>query len=422
MPLAEIEQLLEQVMGLHTSTVGSSTVSQAVERRMRACGISEPHDYLPVARSSQIELDALIDEVVIPETWFFRDRHPFSALQQWFASEWLPRRGGETLRILSIPCSTGEEPYTIAMTLRDAGLPAALVEIDAMDISRAALERAQRARYGDNSFRGQDLSFRDRYFVADRGRYVLSSEIRRMVRFQQGNLLQAGCLADRAPYHLVFCRNLLIYFDRLTQLQAIDQLEQTLSPDGLLFLGHSETSLLLERAFTPLVYPRCFGFRRTRQRPNTAAKANVLPRPWQRDGANSRATAQTPLQSAKRVWGRDNEAPPAAPAGAEELETAFELADRGHLVEAADICERLLAERPEADVFYLLGVVRKAAGNLTQAEELLRKALYLDPDHYCAITQLATVCDACGHRRQAQRLRQRAERALQRGKTEGVEP
>ena len=103
MPLAAIELLLQQRMGLHSATVGSVTVRQAVEQRMRSCDIHETGDYLKVLQHSATELDALIDTVVIPETWFYRDRNPFSAFSTWVTDEWSPRKPGHTLRVLSVP-------------------------------------------------------------------------------------------------------------------------------------------------------------------------------------------------------------------------------------------------------------------------------------------------------------------------------
>ncbi len=416
MPLAAIEHLLEKNMGLHASTVGSSTVRQAVEQRMKACAITAMEDYLAVIRASRTELNALIDEVVIPETWFFRDRKPFSALRQWVTEYWLPNRLGETLRVLSIPCSTGEEPYTIAMTLAEAGLPPGLAQIDAVDISHANLDKARRASYGNNSFRGNDLSFRDRYFDKIDGRFILKDNIRNSVRFQQGNLLDNDFLAGTPAYHVVFCRNLLIYFDRQTQLRALRQLESKLHEDGLLFLGHAETSLMLERPFTPLNHPGCFGFRRaTAKHAEKQADVPASRGPRSRTGRpRPRPATGGNMPFADVDSGPGETATMDRPPRKDNLETAFELADQGHLVEAAEICERLLSERPQADLYYLLGLVRKAAGNLRQADELLRKAIYLNPDHYEALSHLATLSDEQGDLQEAQRLRERAQRVLER--------
>ena len=102
--------------------------------------------------------------MVVTETWFFREKQPFAALVRLVIEEWLPAHPTGRLRLLSVPCSSGEEPYSMAMALMDAGFPAARFEISAVDISARALAFAQRAIYGRNSFRGADLDFRTRHF------------------------------------------------------------------------------------------------------------------------------------------------------------------------------------------------------------------------------------------------------------------
>lgn len=417
MPLSSIEQLLKDRMGLHSATVGPATIAQAVEQRMRVCGIDETGAYAQILRHSDTELDALIEAVVIPETWFFRDRNPFDAFRHWVESEWLPNNALQTLRILSVPCSSGEEPYTLAMCLSDAGLPAAAGQIDAVDISSTNIEKAHNAVYGANSFRGNDLTFRDRHFVAKDKHFQLNEDIRSRVSFVQANILDNSFTRDRAAYHVIFCRNLLIYFDRPTQEHAIDRLDGMLDKKGLLFLGHSETSLLLERAYKPLEYNRCFGFRRSAVEPpgKPCKSKHRAARKLQRRVAGPKA-ARHP-----EPFTKPHTPAPVAPAAEETepaenlLQIATGLADQGHLDEAAQYCETLLSKQMhQADAYYLLGVIRQAAGNLPDAEKHYRKSIYLEPDHYKALSQLAALCQQKGDTESAQRLSRRASKAHER--------
>jgi chemotaxis protein methyltransferase WspC len=414
MPLSTIEQLLKERMGLHSATVGSATVAQAVEQRMRACGIDEAGAYAQIVSHSDTEMDALIDTVVIPETWFFRDRNPFDAFRHWIETEWLPHNALQPLRILSVPCSSGEEPYTLAMCLADAGLPASAGHIDAVDIGSTNIEKANQAIYGTNSFRGSDLVFRDRYFATSDGGYQLIEDIRNRVKFSQANILDAGFSSNRQTYHIIFCRNLLIYFDRPTQEHAIDCLDGMLDTRGLLFLGHSETSLLLNRDFEPLEYNRSFGFRRSIGKPVDRQPETVrrqAPKPQKRNYDTPASRQVKPFQdvnSASTNSGRDTTVQP----DENMLKTANRLADQGHLDEAAQYCETLLSRQVhQAGAYYLLGVIRQAAGNLPEAEKLYRKSIYLQPDHYQALTQLAALCQQKGDTESARRLSRRATRA-----------
>lgn len=417
MPLTAIEQILKQRMGLHSATVGSATVLQAVERRMRDCDMDSIDDYLKVLRHSATEMDALIDDVIIPETWFYRDRNPFDAFSAWVKDKWLSHNALKRLRALSVPCSTGEEPYTLAMCLADLGVPATAAQIDAVDISRSNIDKALDASYGNNSFRGSDLAFRERHFVRGSRSYRLKDEIRTRVSFARANLLDEAFLHGREPYDVIFCRNLLIYFDRPTQNLVIDRLERLLGRNGVMFLGHSETSLLLERGFTPLPYPRCFGFEHARAPKEDVATAAAT-RPAhrltkQRAGTPTRRTPARPFSISADSAVTLPEPEPLTDDVV--LAEAFRLADQGHLDEAAERCENLLQRHShQADAHYLLGIIREAAGNVQEAETMLRKAIYLDPNHYEALTHLGVICRQKGDAAGARRFQERAARAAQR--------
>jgi chemotaxis protein methyltransferase WspC len=211
MTTLRIAELLEAGMGLHPASIGMAGVERAVAERVRALGLAGADAYWDALHSMPGERQALIEAVVIPETWFFRDPAAFGAM----AREAMARPG--PLRILSLPCSTGEEPYTIAMALLDAGLPAERLRIDAIDISTRALDLARLGLYGRNSFRGADLTFRDRHFTAEGRDWRLRDTVRAPVHFAQGNVIAPDFLASAAPYDIIFCRNLLIYFNPATQ-------------------------------------------------------------------------------------------------------------------------------------------------------------------------------------------------------------
>ena len=177
--------------------------------------------------------------------------------------------------MLSLPCSSGEEPYSIAMALLDAGVPASRFQIDALDISERVVQFARRGLYGRNSFRGDALDYRDRYFTETGDGHQLSAQVMERVRFQSGNLFDAGLLAHAPAYDFVFCRNLLIYFDQATQERAVQVLRRHTREDGVLFVGPAETSLLTARRLPPVAMPHCFAFL-ARPRPDAAPAAASL--------------------------------------------------------------------------------------------------------------------------------------------------
>src|SRR5262249_53683940 len=147
---------------------------------------------------------------------------------------WLPAHPKKRLRILSVPCASGEEPYSIIMALLDAGLQVEQFDVQGADISPRSLARARAAVYGRNSFRGDDLGFRDRFFKQTRDGYALEPRVRDAVRFFEGNLLSAQFLTDSQTYDFVFCRNLLIYLDPVNRARVLNKLAGILAPSGVL--------------------------------------------------------------------------------------------------------------------------------------------------------------------------------------------
>jgi chemotaxis protein methyltransferase WspC len=432
MGLADLESLLKASMGLSVASIGSAAIARAVQERVSACHVADLHAYLELVRASGTELQALIEAVVVPETWFFRDRYAFTALARLAREEWLPTHPEGVFSMLSLPCSTGEEPYSMVMALFDAGVPANRFRVDAVDISARNLAQGVRAVYGKNSFRGDELGFRDRHFdvMADGSR--LKETVRQQVRFQQGNLFAADLLPGVGIYDVIFCRNVLIYFDRPTQDRALVVLNRLLHAKGVLFVAPAETGLPASHDLVSTNEPLAFAFR----------KASVLPSAPKRRAAppvkplaSRRPVAQTgPVLHAARAVStrlavaslaglhphvqetRVGHPGPAARSAdpAADLSEATRLADQGHFVEAAISCQEHLRRcGPSATAFYLMGLVRDATGNHSEAATYYRKALYLDANHYDAQIHLALLMEKQGDSAGAQVLRNRARRLEQ---------
>jgi chemotaxis protein methyltransferase WspC len=413
----DFASLLRQSMGLDVASIGSASIDRAVEERQAICGLKDPRAYWELAHGSEAELQELIEAVVVPETWFFRDPEAFALLGRLVQEEWLPAHAEGLLRVLSLPSSTGEEPYSIAMALVDAGVPTGRFRIHALDISARALALAGRARYGKNSFRGNDLSFRTRHFEATPSGSRLSDIIRRQVDFERGNLFAADLLPGAEIYDVIFCRNLLIYFDRSTQDRAIKVLERALTSKGVLFVAPSETGLLLSHDFVSTKVPLAFAFRKpglATDEPKRKAIAPPAGRPLARLTMPSRAAARH-VTGARPVVPVVGGGPRVQTGARSDLDAATRLADQGHFVEAARACEESLrSSGPSAEAFHLLGVVRDASGNASEAAACYRKALYLDPNHHQVLIHLALLMEKLGQKGDAQLLRQRARRVEQR--------
>jgi len=416
--LQQIVGLLKQTIGLDAETVGAATVRRAIDARATARKCENLTQYWSLLRAAPDELQALVELVVVPETWFFRDREAFAALGTIAREQWLLRPAQERLRVLSVPCSTGEEPYTIAMALLETGLPAERFRIDAVDVSARALARAKLGHYGRNSFRGANLAFRDTYFRGLQQGYELQPRVRRQVDFRQANLLEPGFLSGEKPFDVIFCRNLLIYFDRATQEKAVSALGRVLAPNGYIFIGPSETGLLLDLNFVSAKLPMAFAF----QRPNPAAKPPgirpVVGRPAARTERRPAAPpAARPPAPVKKSPPPPPVTPPSVTNGKFEvnLERARKLADEGKLAEAGEICLQFLDEHGSSgEAFYLLGLVHDASGKAELAQDHYQKAVYLEPDHYEALVQLSFLAQRQGDDAGARVLQNRARRVKER--------
>jgi chemotaxis protein methyltransferase WspC len=404
----DFESLLQQAMGLDAASIGASAVVRAVKTRMLICENNEVRAYWELVRTSAIELQALIEAVIVRETWFFRDREAFAELARVANEDWLPACPEGTMRLLSLPCSSGEEPYSMAMALLDTGFPVNRCRIDAIDISAEALTHARRALYGKNSFRGAELAFRDRYFETTPLGSRLSDVVRRQVHFQQGNVFAGDFLPGEEIYDIIFCRNLLIYFDRASQDRAVGVLQRLLKPKGVLFLGPSEGGLILDHGFVSSKVLLAFAFRRSGVGPYAIAPALTQPKTV----PPSYAHESSPAHRAKRTRPlRPNRAvEPPTPTGPTQIE-AFRLADQGHMVEAAKSCEKHLRKHgPSVQSFFLMGLIRAAAGSLAEAGQFYRKALYLDQNHHDTLVHLGLLLEKQGDATGAQVLRDRLQR------------
>lgn len=410
----EFENLLRHTMGLDTASIGSAAVERAVRTRMAQVGVMQPEDYLRRLQDSNEELQELVEGVVVPETWFFRDAQAFTALGRLLMETPRPAvPGGAPIRMLSVPCSTGEEPYSIVMSLLDAGFSPRNFHLDAVDISARSLARARNGVYGDNSFRASDLAFRNRYFQSAAHGYALTEQVRSHVNFHQKNLLAPDFGLQEESYDVIFCRNLLIYFDRSTQKRALAALERLLTPQGLLFVGPAEAFLASGSGFTSVNMAMSFAFRKTVIKSvRSAIPAPVHGRTAQvQTVVRYRAAAAPKLapMSVSPTHSVTSNTPSVVPAG--DLLTARRMADGGMLREAAALCEaNLAAQGASPEAYYILGLVRDADGDFESAGACYRKAIYLAPDHEEALTHLALMKEAQGDLDAARRLHERARR------------
>lgn len=400
---------LKERIGLDVASVGEAIIERAVRQRSQAVHAQTADDYWQQLQRSHDEQQALIEAVIVPETWFFRYPESFATLARLAKARLAEIKQMRALRILSLPCSTGEEPYSIAMALLDAGLAPHQFKVLGLDVSPLSVERARRGVYGKNSFRGADIEFRDRHFSESADGFHISERVREQVRLQVGNLLDPTLLANEASYDFVVCRNLLIYFDQPTQKQVFDVLKGLTHEDGVLFIGPAEGSLLGRHGMKSIGVPQSFAFSRHVEPVKPEPVFMPIPAPPPPRSATALPVKPRPFStfSAQVV---PIKAPPSD--AADLLSQIATLANEGKSAEARAACERYLSNHPPAaQVFYWLGLLSDVAGSALEAQGFYRKALYLEPQHPQALMHLAALLESQGDSAGARRLQARAARS-----------
>ncbi|MGN8258101.1 CheR family methyltransferase [Pseudomonas sp. SMSB3] len=403
-------RFLQQRIGLDVESVGASMVERALRQRRLAAGAADMDDYWVQLQQSAHEQQALIEAVIVPETWFFRYPETFTALLGLAQKRVAELAGQRPLRLLSLPCSTGEEPYSLAMALLDGGLAPSDFHIDGIDISPSSIGKGVQGVYSRNSFRGAELGFRERHFRECQEGHQLDERVRRQVHLQVGNVLDPALASRNGLYDFVFCRNLLIYFDVPTQQRVFEVLKCLAQPQGVLFIGPAEGSLLARLGMRPVGIAQSFAYVR---QPHEAAAAqpvaarSVPPalapiRPRALPTRPLRAGAPAPMASAAEP--REGES--------ELLASIARQANAGDSAQARASCQRYLRQFPaKAQVYYWLGLLSDTEGDTQQAVSHYRKALYLQPQHPEALLHLASLLAAQGDAAGARRLQERAARA-----------
>lgn len=410
MSLAQVTQLLGRRIGLDPASLGPNALANLVAERARALGVDREH-YAGTLATRPEEFNLLVEKLVVPETWFFRGAGLFEELARIVAEERGQKptaTGDRPFRALSVPCASGEEPYSLAMALLDAGLGAERWTIDGIDLSPRLIAAAHRAVYREFSFRQTDPERRRRYFRDVPGGAELDAHVRRCVRFQVGNLVDPAFLAgESGSFDLILCRNLLIYLTPEARRQALATLERLLVPGGLLAVGHAEPQVLAGRPFRAVGPTSCFLFRHdTAIVPTPRPPLLLLPPPRPRSEPAPRPTAvpvRVPIPAPAPV-------PVVAAVPASSLERVRALADSGRLDEALSACRAYLKDAgPGADAFSLLGVILQARGDTDEAGDAFRKALYLAPQHREALTHAMLLAAERGDTTRARILRVRLE-------------
>ena len=375
---------------------------EGIDRAMQRAGCTELCAYAARLSTDPGAFDDLLTELTIGETYFFRTHEHFDFLREHALPELRRLRGpGHTVRAWSAGCSSGEEPYSLAVLLRQEGFGERM-EVLGTDISRAALARAQEAHYSAWSLRGEGARHMQPFLRLEGKRYVLEPEVRQRVRFSYLNLALDLWPSPESGIHqldIIFCRNVLIYFTRSTIEAVARRLHESLAEGGFLVTGPSDPTLMGLAPFEPVLLPWGVAWRRP---PTGSVRAVLPPAPAFVPPPPPAILSPPPLPLAP---------PPAVPVTAprgDALEPARQALARGNWTEAAQRADTA-AQSPEAammavralanvdprqaviacaeaaaryplsvELRYLEAVLLLGQGRLDEAERSVRQVLYLD--------------------------------------------
>ena len=475
--LARLKELILATCGFSLEMGREQTLIEGVRERMAARGIRGEDAYHALLLKDGAELNALVELLTVNETYFFREPGHLEMAADELVPEFLRGRRERPVRIVSAGCSTGEEPYSIAMMLREryGGESERLFAITGVDIDSGAVACARRGVYGKGSFRGMDRELLDRHFdPLEQGAYRIRDQVRKLVAFEVANLLGPAYPQRMLLPDLIFYRNVSIYFPREVQQLIFARLAALLSPGGYLLVGSAETihhdvgilslvergSLFFyrkEAAHVPEERRGPRGGEPPSRRPVAAAGAaptafstrprltrapllKVRPGEQARPGSSGESSGRRATEPASADQGEVevlfDTALEVARNGQQEkalrlLDTIIELAPRfaraqtlkGSLLlnasrfkEAGAVCDAIIAGDPlSLEAYLMLGIIARHQGDNDEAFRRFREAAYLDPSCWLAHFYSAEILFAQGDGKRARSGYETASRILEKG-------
>ena len=399
--LDEFSEFVAAHIGLHFPAERWPDLRRGIRSAAPEFGFADEEQcvqWLMAAPLTRQQIEILAGNLTVGETYFFREKRAFEILAERILPELvIVRRGGEQhLRFWSAACCTGEEAYSLAITLRRAipDLKDWQVTILATDLNPRFLQKAVAGVFGDWSFRNAPAWLKDQYFQrVESNRYAILPEIRQMVQFAHLNLAEdtyPSLLTDTNAMDVIFCRNVLMYFAPAQAQQVFAHLHRCLVEGGWLALSATETAVATSRQFATVNLDGAILYRKTDRLP-APVEVPVAPAVWEIPAATP---LPAPLIGPLRV-----EPPPDA---REMIRLTRELANQGRLAEAVAAADKLVrAEKLNPVAHYLRAMILLEQGALPEADQALQRAVYLDHKFVIAHFALGNLARSAGRRKAA---------------------
>jgi chemotaxis protein methyltransferase CheR len=395
-PLARISEFVAQTMGWDYPPSRYADLQRGIAATAKELGFNSAADCAHQCLAGTMtkpQLDHLASHLTVGETYFFRESNAFENL----ARDILPKLAGRadrTLRIWSAGCCTGEEPYSIAILLREL-LPdwrQWKITILATDINQRFLRKAEAGIFGEWSFRSAPVWLKGRYFrIPSEGRFEILPEIAEMVRFVHLNLAAddySSVLSEFGSMDVIFCRNVLMYFQPSHAKKVVERLYRVQAEGGWLIVGASELSHNLFAPYFPVNLNSSFLYQKNSNKQSAAVRETA---PFVSDLLDKEVVDfNMPflVSAAPEPASREFTEPPESASEPESTALSIEarsFADQGNLTAALGSCDRwIAADKLNPASHYLRSVVLQEQGAILEAIQSLQRALYLDPEHVLA--------------------------------------
>lgn len=263
--LARVSDFLYRRTGMLFGEQKRYYIERRVADRIAAAGVPSFAHYYALLLSDAAEAELLINSFTVNETYFYREEHQLECLSRSLLPEIIrTKRPGDRIRIWSVPCSTGEEPYSIAIWLLENWrlVDAYNVEIVGSDIDTAALRQAHAGAYGKRALSRLPAGVRTSYFQEAENGWHLIDDLRESVSFRPVNLVDEASVQQEGLFDIVFCRNVLIYFDDAARSRAVDHLYEAMLPGAFICLGHTESMGRMSARFEARRFPEAIVYQR----------------------------------------------------------------------------------------------------------------------------------------------------------------
>jgi len=371
-----------QAVGIRDDLVDDALWTRLISERMSVCGIDDDKDYLDHLYTSPYEYQELIEAVVNNETWFFRDRALYRFFWNYYQTKWKRKHPKRKMKVLSLPCSSGEELYSLLITVVECGGDLSHFTFHGVDISRKALGVAKKGVYSDYSFRGISDTCREAYFHKLGKEYAINEELKSHADFFYGNLVDPTFQVNYKEYDFVVCRNMLVYFSLEAQQIAVEALKVFMDDDAVLIVSPAEGEIVRRFGFTPFYDNESIIYFKKESQP-VKAEEKVKP------AVSAFATKKIDIAFGEAIERLS------------AIKRIRSLANEGKYESAEAQCKALLKDPGmDAEVYYIWGVVLHAKGEFSAAEEAFNKALYIDPSHYESLVYLALLAEKRGNEKQ----------------------